>query len=297
MADGNLPQSLSPFHPDVRRLWHRGEWYYAIVDIIAFLTESKDPGAYWRNTKKRLADDEGAQQTLDQLVQLKLKAQDGRFRLTDTANRQSILRLMQSIPSPRAEPLRLWLAQVGEERFEEIEHPEQALERVKLTYRAKGYDDTWIEERIKNDLLRNELTDEWKARGAHEGVEFAVLTNEIHQGTFAISVQAHKKYKLLPIKTNLRDHMTPLELALTSLSEATAITLHQDRESQGFPELRRDARDAGEAGGEARQVIEKRIGKPVLSSHNFLEKARQRQRHVEPPQQPSLFDEPSNDHS
>ncbi|GHP00375.1 phage antirepressor [Reticulibacter mediterranei] len=296
MTDEHLPQSLSPFHPDVRRLWHRNEWYYAIVDIIGFLTESKDPGAYWRNTKKRLAQDEGAQQTLDHLVQLKLKAQDGRFRLTDTGNRQTILRLMQSIPSPRAEPLRLWLAQVGEERFEEIEHPEIALERVKQTYRAKGYDEAWIEERIKNDLLRNELTDEWKERGAQEGVEFAVLTNEIHQGTFAISVQAHKKYKLLPSKTNLRDHMTPLELALTSLSEATAITLHRDRESLGFSQLRCDAVDAGEAGGEARLVIEKRIGKPVLSPQNFLGQSPKKQHQVQQAQQPSLFDETFHEH-
>jgi DNA-damage-inducible protein D len=175
MAGSDLPQSLSPFQPEVRRVWHQGEWYYAVIDLVAFLTESKDPGGYWRNTKKRLLDDEGAGQALDSIVQLKLKAQDGRFRLTDTANRQTVLRLIQSIPSPRAEPLRLWLAQVGEERFEEVEHPEQAIERVRKAYRAKGYDDAWIEERIKNDLIRNELTDEWKSRGAEVGVEFAVL--------------------------------------------------------------------------------------------------------------------------
>ena len=283
--------SLSPFHPDVRRIWHQDEWYYAIVDIIAFLTESKDPSGYWRNTKKRLLVDEGAGQALDQIVQLKLKAHDGRFRLTDTANRQIILRLLQSIPSPRVEPLRMWLAQVGEERFEEVEHPEQAIERVRKAYRAKGYENAWIEERIKNDLIRNELTDEWKSRGAEVGVEFAILTNEIHQGTFDISVQAHKKYKLLPTRTNLRDHMTPLELALTSLSEATAITLHQDRESQGFVELKRDATDAGEAGGEARRVIEKRIRKPVRSSQNFLPQPSE-QKQME---QPSLFDAPSDE--
>jgi DNA-damage-inducible protein D len=286
MAGSDLPQSLSPFHPEVRRVWHRGEWYYAVIDLIAFLTESKDPGGYWRNTKKRLLHDEGAEQALAHLVQLKLKAHDGRFRLTDTANRQTVLRLMQSIPSPRAEPLRLWLAQVGEERFEEVEHPEQAIERVRKAYRAKGYDDAWIEERIKNDLIRNELTDEWKSRGAEVGAEFALLTNEIHHGTFDISIQAHKVYKLLPTRTNLRDHMTPLELALTSLSEATAITLHQDRESQGFAELKRDATDAGEAGGEARQVIEKRIGKPVVSSQNFLPQPSEPKQ----VQQPSLFD-------
>jgi DNA-damage-inducible protein D len=291
MAGSDLSPLLSPFHPDVRRIWHQDEWYYAIVDIIAFLTESKDPSGYWRNTKKRLLVDEGAGQALDQIVQLKLKAHDGRFRLTDTASRQIILRLMQSIPSPRAEPLRMWLAQVGEERFEEVEHPEQAIERVRKAYRAKGYESAWIEERIKNDLIRNELTDEWKSRGAEVGVEFAILTNEIHQGTFDISVQAHKKYKLLLTRTNLRDHMTPLELALTSLSEATAITLHQDRESQGFVELKRDATDAGEAGGEARRVIEKRIRKPVLSPQNFLPQPSE-QKHVE---QPSLFDLPLNE--
>ncbi|SRR6266849_5965245 len=243
MTENNLPEVLSPFQPNIRRHWHNNEWFYSIVDIVGFLTDSKDASSYWRTLKRRLIDSEGAQETIDQIQQLKLKSADGRFRLTDTASRETILRLIQSIPSPKAEPFKLWLAQVGEERFEEIEHPEQAIERVRQTYRAKGYDDAWIEERIKNDLIRNELTDEWKGRGAKEGTEFAVLTNTIHEGTFDISIQAHKKYKLLPTKAGLRDHMTPLELALTSLSEATAITLHQDRDSQGFSELKRDATD------------------------------------------------------
>jgi len=295
MPENNLPQELSPFRPDIRRRWYNNGWYYSIVDIIAFLTESKDSSAYWRSLKKRLLDSEGAQEALDQVQQFRLKSADGRLRLTDTANRQTVLRLIQSVPSPRAEPLKLWLAQVGEERFEEIENPEQAIERVKQTYRAKGYEDAWIEERIKNDLIRNELTDEWKDRGAREGVEFAILTNEIHEGTFEVSIQAHKKYKLLPTKSNLRDHMTPLELALTSLSEATAITLHQKRDSQGFGELKRDAVDAGEAGGEARKVIEARIEEQVVSPRNYLENTkRKRQRHIEP-RQPSLFEEPDQD--
>jgi DNA-damage-inducible protein D len=265
MAENKFPQELSPFQPDIRRHWYNNEWYYSIVDIVGFLTDSKDPSSYWRTLKKRLIDSEGAQETFGHIQQL--------------------------IPSPKAEPFKLWLAQVGEERFEEIEHPEQAIERVRQTYRAKGYDDAWIEERIKNDLIRNELTDEWKDRGAKEGTEFAILTNTIHEGTFEVSIQAHKKYKLLPAKAGLRDHMTPLELALTSLSEATAITLQQDRDSQGFTELKRDATDAGEAGGEARKVIEKRVGKPIVSPKNFLENTkRQQQKRIERQQQPSLFD-------
>jgi len=292
MAENKIPQELSPFQPDIRRHWYGNEWYYSIVDIVGFLTDSKDPSSYWRTLKKRLIDSEGTQETFDQIQQFKLKSADGRFRLTDTANRQTVLRIIQSIPSPKAEPFKLWLAQVGEERFEEIEHPEQAIERVRQTYRAKGYSDAWIEERIKNDLIRNELTDEWKDRGAKEGAEFAILTNTIHEGTFEVSIQAHKKYKLLPAKAGLRDHMTPLELALTSLSVATAITLHQDRDSQGFTELKRDATDAGEAGGEARKVIEQRIGKPIVSSQNFLENTkRQQQKRIKRQQQPSLFDE------
>jgi DNA-damage-inducible protein D len=212
--------------------------------VIAILTDSTNPRVYWSKLKER-ATSEGFEETLSQVEPLKLKSPDGRFRQTDTANRQTLLRLIQSIPSPRAEPFRLWLAQVGEERLEEIEHPEAALERIKAMYKAKGYDDAWIDARIKNDLIRNELTDEWKERGAQEGLEYAILTNEITKGTFGFTVQTYKEYKLLPTRANLRDHMSPIELALTSLSEATAITYHRDRDSQSFPQLKRDATDAG----------------------------------------------------
>lgn len=189
-------------------------------------------------------------------------------------SRQSLLRLIQSIPSARVEPLRQWLAQVGEERLAEVENPEAALERVRAAYRAKGYDAVWIEERIKNDLIRNTLTDEWKIRGATNGTQFAILTNEIHQGTFELSVQAHKKYKILPTRANLRDHMTPLELALTSVGEAMAITYHQDRDSEGFEELRHDAKDAGITAGAARRAIEEQSGKQVISPKNYLSQSR-----------------------
>jgi len=255
----------------LRRVWHKGDWYYSIVDVIAILTESKQPSAYWGVLKARLKS-EGLDEALVQIEQLKLKsATDGRFRLTDTANRQTLLRVIQSIPSPRAEPFRLWLAQVGEERFEEIENPEAALDRVRAIYRAKGYDDSWIEERIKNDLVRNELTDEWHERGAKVGVEYAILTNEISQGTFDLSVQAYKHYKLLPTKENLRDHMTTIELVLCSLGEATATLYHRNRDSQGFPALKRDASDAGELAGRTRREIERNIGESIVTQENRLD--------------------------
>jgi DNA-damage-inducible protein D len=251
-------------------LWHKGEWYWSIVDVIAILTDSPQPRVYWSQLKERVKNVEGFDEALVQIEQLRLKASDGRFRLTDTANRQTLLRIIQSIPSPRAEPFRLWLAQVGEERFEEIEHPEAALGRVRAMYRAKGYDDAWIDARIKNDLIRNELTDEWKERGAKEGVEYAILTNELSKGTFGLTVAAYKDYKLLPTRTNLRDHMTPIELALTSLSEATSVTYHRERDSQGFPELKRDTTDAGRTTGKARKAIEDDMGHSVLSRENYL---------------------------
>ncbi len=274
-------KELSLSTSDIRRIWHNDTWYYVIVDVLAYvLPEIQDHANYWRVLKNRLRNDDGARETIESIVQLKLKARDGRMRQTDTCDRVSIFRILQSIHSPRVEPFKQWLAQTGDERIEEIEHPEQALDRIRAQLRAKGHDDKWIEERIKSDLIRNDLTDEWKERGAEEGMQFAILTNEIHQGTFDISVQAHKKYKMLPQRANLRDHMTHLELALTSLSEATAITLHQNRDSQSFPELQRDAADAGAIGGDARRMIEQRIQQPVVSPQNFLDQTNRKKRQL-----------------
>jgi hypothetical protein len=290
----------------LRRVWHKGEWYYSITDVIAILTDSTNPRSYWGKLKER-AKSEGFDEALVHIEALKLKSRDGRFRLTDTANRQTLLRIIQSIPSPTAEPFRLWLAQVGEERFEEIENPEAALDRVRATYRAKGYDDAWIEERIKNDLVRNELTDEWHERGAKEGVEYAILTNEISQGTFDLSVQAYKQYKLLPARENLRDHMATIELVLCSLGEATATLYHRNRDSQGFSALRRDASDAGTLAGRTRREIEQNIGESIISQENRLDLKRgggkskrlsssastgnTGQKHLQEQLHPSLFDD------
>lgn len=254
---------------EIRRLWHEGTWHYSLVDLIRAVTDSPSPTKFWVALRTRMIASEGFDETT--IAQLKLKsAADGRLRLTDTATRQTCLRILQSVSSPRVEPVRLWLAEVGEERIEAVEDPEAAVERVRAAYRAKGYTEEWIEARLRSDLIRNELTDEWHERGARDGYEFAVLTNTISQGTFGLSIQAHKTYKLLPSRANLRDHMNPLELALCSLGEATAITLHRDRDSQGYGALQRDATDAGEVGGQARKVVEQTIGKSVVSEENYL---------------------------
>lgn len=255
----------------LRRVWHEEEWWYVVVDVVAVLTESPQPQAYWRKQKHRLRQ-EGADETLQALIQLPVRATDNRLRQADFATTETLLRIMQTIPSPRAEPFRVWLAEVGNERITEIEHPERVLDRVRESYRAKGYDEAWITQRIRADLIRNDLTDEWNDRGANDGYQFAVLTNEISTGTFDLSISAHKRYKVLPPKANLRDHMSPLELALVSLGEATAITFHQTRDSQGFDALHRDAHDAGAAAGEARKVIEARTGQPVVTAQNYLPK-------------------------
>jgi DNA-damage-inducible protein D len=262
-------QPVQPLNTSiVRRMWYQDTWYYSIIDVVAVLTESVNPNRYWNTLKSRLHS-EGADTIHDQVIQLKLQSRDNRLRLTDVATRETLLRIIQSIPSPRAEPFKAWLAQVGEERFAEIEHPEAAFERIRQGYRDRGYDERWIEERMRADLIRNDLTTEWKERGASEGTQFAILTNTIHEGTFAISVAGHKEFKALARRDNLRDHMGPIELALLSLGEATAIELHRDRDSQGFGQLKRDALDAGSTAGRARKVIEQDLGRPVVSNQNY----------------------------
>jgi len=275
----------------IRRIWHNNEWFYSIVDVIAVLSDSPNPRNYWSMLKRDRLKVEGFDGALTQVETLKLKSADGKFRQTDTANRQTLLRIVQSVPSPKAEPFRVWLAQVGEERFEEIENPAIALERMRSTYRAKGYNAEWIEQRITNDVVRNELTDEWKECGAKEGVEFSMLTNEIHEGTFELSVQAHKEYKLLPAKAGLRDHMSNVELALLSLGEATSTLFHRERETQGLPALKKDAKDAGRAAGRARKVIEEEVGHSVVSDENYLEQQERAKRQLKQGPQLEMFPE------
>ncbi|HEX6800688.1 MAG TPA: Bro-N domain-containing protein [Ktedonobacterales bacterium] len=252
----------------VRRVWHEGRWFFSVVDVVAVLTDSPDPGAYWRKLKQRLRDDEGASEAVTKCHTLKMRAADGKQRLTDAADTETLLRIIQSIPSPRAEPFKQWLARVGAQRLEELENPAVAADSLRLAYRKKGYTEEWIETRLRNIMTRDEVTAEWRVRGAEEGREFAILTDVLHRGTFALSVREHQQIKHLPARANLRDNMTTLELALSTLAEATSAALHQARDSSGFVELQRDAGEAGEVAGAARTDIEARTGQPVVSSQN-----------------------------
>jgi DNA-damage-inducible protein D len=252
----------------VRRIWYQDRWFFSVIDVIAILTDSPNPRRYWSDLKRDL-ETEGFSEVYAQSVQLKMEAPDGKMRVTDAADTTTLLRIIQSVRSPKAEPFKRWLAEVGAQRLEEIENPELAMERMRALYEAKGYPKDWIEKRMRGIAVRNELTEEWEQRGAREGLEYAILTNEIAHATFGISIQEHKEYKSLK-RENVRDHMTDLELILTMLGEATATRLHQDRDTQGFPDLQVDAREAGEVAGSTRRDIEQRTNTKVVSSENYL---------------------------
>ena len=252
----------------IRRVWYQDAWYFSITDVIAVLADTNNPRRYWSDLKRKL-EVEGYSEVYEKIVQLKMEAPDGKNRVTDAADTAAILRIIQSISSPKAEPLKRWLAEVGTQRIEEIEHPELAMERMRQTLEAKGYPKDWIENRMRNIAVRNDLTQEWLERGAKEGLEYAILTNEIAHATFGMSIQEHKNLKGLK-RENVRDHMTNLELILVSLGEATTTKLHQDRDSQGFTELQTDARQGGEIAGRTRQDIEQHTGTPVVSPTNYL---------------------------
>ena len=252
----------------IRRKEYKGEWFYSVVDIIEILTESKDPSAYWRKLKQRLYDEES--ENTRSSVGLKLPAKDGKLRATDCANRETIFRIIQSVPSPNAEPFKLWFARLAEERIQEVIDPSLAIERARQTYLKKGYTEEWVNARIKGIPARNALTDEWKNRGVTDNKDFAILTNEISKGTFGITIQKHKAIKSLDKKQNLRDNMSPLELALTTLAEVTTTELHRTNDSQGMAELKIDAYDGGEIASETRKNIEKKIGRPVVTEENAI---------------------------
>lgn len=230
----------------IRRSWHENAWWFSVVDVCAVLTGSVDAGAYWRKLKQRLVAESGQPVTF--CHGLKLTAADGRQRVTDCANTEGLFRIIQSIPSPKAEPFKRWLAQVGYERVQEIENPELASSRARTLYQAKGYPKDWIEKRLRSMAVRDELTDEWKARGVQEGKEYAILTAEIVRATFGVTPGAHKQLKGLgTVKTgnNLRDHMTDLELIFTMLGEAGTTEIARKLDAQGFDPNRRAARQGG----------------------------------------------------
>jgi hypothetical protein len=274
MADGQQGDAqLSIFDAEataqIRHVWHEGRWFFSVIDVVGLLTDARIPRNYWSDLKRRLAEDEGFTELHAQIVQLKMLASDGKQRLTDAADAETLLRIVQSIPSPKAEPLKQWLARVGTERLREMESPALAVDRLQREYRRLGYDEDWIGQRLLNIVTRDELTEEWQQRGAEEGKQFAALTDTLHRGTFDVGVRDHQAIKHIGRTQNLRDSMTRVELALSTLAEATAAELHQTRDSQGYESLRSDTQEAGEVGGAARCDIEARTGHPVVSGENY----------------------------
>jgi methylphosphotriester-DNA--protein-cysteine methyltransferase len=256
----------------VRRAWDKGaeKWLFAIVDVIAILTCSPNPQVYWRVMKKRLRDE--GNQTVTNCNALKMTAADGKQRLTDVADTEQLLRLIQSIPSPKAEPFKLWLAQVGYERLEEIENPELAAKRTREIYEQKGYSEEWIEKRLRGIAVRDELTDEWKKRGVKEQKEFAILTAEISKAAFGMTPAEYKDFKTLANpKENLRDHMSDLELIFTMLGEASTTEIAKKKDAQGFPANKHAAHAGGTIAGNARRELESQSGTKVSTKANFKE--------------------------
>ncbi len=253
----------------IRKTIHNNEWWFSIIDVIEVLTGSDRPRKYWNDLKKKLAQ-EGYDELSEKIGQLKLQSSDGKFYNTDCANTETMFRIIQSIPSPRVEPLKRWLAKVGKERIDEIEDPQLAMDRMKELYEKKGYPKDWIDKRTRGIAVRQDLTDEWGNRGVQTDRDYAILTNEIMQGTFGLKVEEYKKLKKLE-RENLRDHMNDIELILTMLGEATTTKLTRDRDSKGFVPLKKDAKDGGAVAGRTRKDIEKRSGKKVVSSDNFKE--------------------------
>ncbi|MFH1972342.1 MAG: Bro-N domain-containing protein [archaeon] len=248
----------------IRKIWHNDEWWFSVVDIIGVLTESVDARKYWNKLNQRLKE-EGSE-VVTFCHQLKLIAEDGKLRETDCANTEGAFRLIQSVPSPKAEPLKLWLAKTGYERVQEIENPELGQNRIKKYYELKGYPQEWIEKRLRGIAIRQELTDEWKSRNVEEGKEFAILTNEITNATFGKNVKEYKEFKNLQRPNqNLRDHMNDWELLLTMIGEKATTDITQKDDSIGLKECKDSAKKGGNIAKRTREDIESNLGKSILS--------------------------------
>ncbi len=252
---------------NIRRVLHNGEWWFSVVDVARALTGSPDAGAYWRKLKQRLIE-EGSE-VVTFCHELKLEAADGKKYATDCAAPEGLFRIIQSIPSPKAEPFKRWLAQVGYERVKEIENPELATQRTRALYKAKGYTDEWIEKRLRGIAVREELTDEWKARGVKEGQEYAILTAEIAKAALGVTPSQHKKLKGLGLE-NLRDHMNPLELIFNMLGEASTTAIARSKNAIGLPANKQAAIEGGNVAGVARQKLEAETGQRVVTGENYL---------------------------
>jgi len=252
----------------IRKTIHENEWWFSVVDVVEVLTGTDRPRKYWSDLKKKLMD-EGCYEVSEKIGQLKMDAPDGKMRKTDCANTETMFRIIQSIPSPKAEPLKRWLAKVGYERVQEIEDPELATKRTRALYKAKGYSADWIEKRMRGIAIREELTDEWKKREVKEKKEYEILTAEIAKAAFGVTPSEHKNVKGLQ-RENLRDHMTDLELIFSMLGEAATTEITRVDDAKGFNENKRAARKGGDVAGKARKDLEEKTGKKVVSRDNYL---------------------------
>ena len=272
MAEVNDNGSIQLFEDQkIRTAWdaEKEEWYFSIIDVISVLTDTANPRRYWSDLKRKLKI-EGAVEVYEKIVQLKLLSPDGKKRLTDVASTEQLLRIIQSIPSPKAEPFKAWLAMVGKERIEETIDPEQAIDRALDTYLKKGYTEEWIHQRLLAIRIRNELTDEWKKRGVQKGKEYAILTDEISRAWSGMTAGQYKRLKGLT-KENLRDNMTDLELVLTMLAEASTTDISKTAKPQTFEENKQVAKRGGKVAGIARQALEAETGKPVITEKNAFD--------------------------
>ena len=271
MAEVKDNSSIQLFEDQkIRTAWdaEKEEWYFSIIDVISVLTDTANPRRYWSDLKRKLKI-EGAVEVYEKIVQLKLLSPDGKKRLTDVASTEQLLRIIQSIPSPKAEPFKAWLAMVGKERIEETIDPEQAIDRALDTYLKKGYSEEWIHQRLLAIRIRNELTDEWKKRGVQKGKEYAILTDEISRAWSGMTTGQYKRLKGLT-KENLRDNMTDLELVLTMLAEASTTDISKTAKPQTFEENKQVAKRGGKVAGIARQALEAETGKPVITEKNAV---------------------------
>lgn len=272
MAEVNDNGSIQLFEDQkIRTAWdaEKEEWYFSIIDVISVLTGTANPRRYWSDLKRKLKA-EGANELYEKIVQLKMLSSDGKRYKTDVANTEQLLRIIQSIPSPKAEPFKAWLAMVGKERIEETIDPEQAIDRALDTYLKKGYSEEWIHQRLLAIRIRNELTDEWKKRGVQKGKEYAILTDEISRTWSGMTTGQYKRLKGLT-KENLRDNMTDLELVLTMLAEASTTDISKTAKPQTFEENKQVAKRGGKVAGIARQALEAETGKPVITEKNAFD--------------------------
>ena len=256
----------------IRSVWdnEKEEWFFSIIDIIGALTESKNPRRYWSDLKRKMNDEEGAVQLYENIVQLKLESSDGKKYITDVSDMQGIFRIIQSVPSPKAEPFKMWLAEVGKERIDEIVDPELTIDRALETYVKKGYTREWINQRLQAIQVRKELTDTWQDHGVKEGREYAILTNEITKAWSGMTTRQYKDHKGLK-KQNLRDNMTTTELILNMLAETATKDIANATHPQGLEENKKVAKEGGSIAGDARKSIEGKTGKPVITSKNAID--------------------------